>query len=582
MDAGLIYQEQGTWQSPVELDSTLVPASIQSVILSRLDHLEEDWREVLQTAAVIGRVFRKRILWQAISFTLDLDKVLWELEERGLIYQERAIPEEEYSFRHVLTQEAIYNNILRGRRKTIHQDVAMTVQRLYVPNLEEHYEQLAYHFEKSGDIRQTISYLYRAGEKAVRNASDEVAIAHLSKGLELLRSLPETHERNLQELQFLIMLGVPLFHSLGHAAEEVQLTYRQARDLCQKTGDTTQLFAVLLGLRRFALMRGRVQEACELSSQMLELARSHRNPSEQARAHMMLAEAYLRLGDFQFVLQHAQEGMVLCANQDAQSHIRLYGNDTSLGCQIILANGLWHLGYPDQARAALHSGLEQSKTLGHPFSRSFAMFFSANVYLLLGDIPKVQSLAEDLLRVANGHSFALYQTLGAIQLGWVLAEQGHVSAGIEKIRWGIADLRRRQVSAFLPETFAYLSGALAAYSKTQESMAAVDQGLDIVEETGERYWEAELHRRRGEMLWKMGLASQAAAAFTLALTIARSQGSRSWELRAVTSLARLLKQESRSADAYQLLANVYATFSEGIDTTDLQAAAALLQDLQAA
>jgi predicted ATPase len=579
MDAGLIYQEQGSWQSPAELDSTLVPAGIQNVILSRLDHLEEDWKEVLQTAAVIGRVFRKRILQKAISFTLDLDKALWGLEERGFIYQERTIPEEEYSFRHVLMQEAIYYNILRGRRKMLHQVVAETMEGLYAPNLDEYYEQLAYHFEKSGYIRQTIAYLHRVGEKAIRNASDEVAIAHLSKGLELLRSLPETQERNLQELQFLIMLGVPLFHSRGHAADEVQLTYRQARELCQKTGDTTHLFAVLLGLRRFALMRGRVHEACELSSQMLELARSHQNLSDQARAHMMLAEAYLHLGDFPSVLRHAREGMALCANQDAQNHIRLYGNDTSIGCQILLASGLWHLGYPDEARESLHSGLEQSKTLGHPFSRSFAMFFSANIFLLLGDIPEVQSLAEDLLRVANGHSFALYQALGMIQLGWVLAKQGHVAAGIEKIQGGIDDLRHSQVSAFLPEAFAYLCEALALESKTQESLSAVEQGLGIIEETGERYWEAELHRLRGEMLWKGGHTSQAAAAFTLSLTTARSQGSRSWELRAAASLARLLIHEGRSAEAYQLLAPVYATYTEGFDTTDLQAAAALLQDL---
>jgi DNA-binding SARP family transcriptional activator/class 3 adenylate cyclase/tetratricopeptide (TPR) repeat protein len=579
MDAGLIYQEQGAWQSPAELDSTLVPAGIQSVILSRLDHLEEDWKGVLQTAAVIGRVFRKRILQKAISYPLNLDKMLWELEERGLIYQERAIPEEEYSFRHVLMQEAIYYNILRGRRKTLHQGVAEAVEGLNAPNLEEYYEQLAYHYEKSGNIRQTIAYLYRAGEKAIRNASNEVAIALLTKGLELLRSLPETHERNLQELQFLIMLGVPLFHSRGHAAEEVQLNYRQARDLCQKTGDTTQLFAVLLGLRRFALMRGRVQEACVLGSQMLELARSRQDSTGQARAHMMLAEAYLRLGNPQLVIEHAQEGMALSVGQNAQSHINLYGNDTGIGCQVFLANGLWHRGFPDQSRAALQSGLEQLKALEHPFTRSFALFFSTNIFLLLGDRPMVQSLAGEVFQIANGHGFALFQALVAIQLGWLLAEQGQAADGVEKIQGGIADLHRIQVSGFLPEAFAYLSEALALNSKSQESLDAVEQGLAIIEETGERYWEAELYRLRGEILWKTGHTSQAVVAFTHSLTIARSQGSRSWELRAAASLARLLNQEGRKADAYQLLAPVYATFSEGFGTTDLQAAAALLEDL---
>ena len=184
IDAGTIYQERGHWQVLADFDAGHLPISIQSVILSRLDGLKEDWRQVLQVAAVIGRVFSKKVLKQAVPVQLELDKVLWEMEGRGLVYQERAVPDEEYSFRHVLMQEAVYHNILRHRRKFLHQAVAEAIEKLYPDHLEEHYEALAYHHEKSGDIRQTIDYLFKAGEKASLNYANETALNHFTRGLE--------------------------------------------------------------------------------------------------------------------------------------------------------------------------------------------------------------------------------------------------------------------------------------------------------------------------------------------------------------------------------------------------------------
>ena len=246
-------------------------------------------------------------------------------------------------------QEAVYHNILRHRRKFLHQAVAEAIEKLYPDHLEEHYEALAYHYEKSGNIRQTIDYLYKAGEKASLNYANKTALNHFTRGLELLGSLPETPERHKQEISFLVSLGVPLVHSHGHADNQVLETYTQALHLCQKTGNSTHLYDVLLGLRRFALTSGQTKEALGYSQEMLELGIRHADPAEQARAFMMLAESLYYLADFTHVIEYSRKGWEQCHDQDPFTHIRQYGNDTRLGCQMILPIALWLLGYPDQA-----------------------------------------------------------------------------------------------------------------------------------------------------------------------------------------------------------------------------------------
>jgi predicted ATPase len=306
-----------------DFDAGHLPISIQSVILSRLDGLKEDWRQVLQAAAVIGRVFPKKVLKQAMPVQLELEKILWEMEGRGLVYQERAIPDEEYSFRHVLMQEVVYHNILRHRRKFLHQAVAEAIEKLYPDNLEEHYEALAYHHEKSGNIRQTIDYLFKAGEKASLNYANEIALNHFTRGLELLRSLPETPERHRQELSFLVALGVSLVHSRGHADDQVLETYTQALHLCQEAADSTHLYDILLELRRFALTSGHTKEALGYSQQMLELGVRHADSAEQARDYMMLSESLYYLADFSLEVwpkssRHSVIGSTLLNDSDKE------------------------------------------------------------------------------------------------------------------------------------------------------------------------------------------------------------------------------------------------------------------------
>ncbi len=578
-DAGILTRENEAWHLSGGFDASLLPASIQNVILSRLDHLNEDWKGVLQTAAVIGRVFRQRILEQAISPGMDLAKILWGLEELGMIYQERSIPEVEYSFCHVLMQEAIYHNILRHRRKAMHQHTAEAIEALYAANLDSHCEELAFHYEKSGNIKQAVAYLFQAGEKARRNYANEAAIAYLNQGLDLLRSLPETAERNRQELAFLLGLGVPLVHKRGHAASEVLNNYQQARALSEKLNDETQLFNILLGLVRHTLTSGNISQAYELNNQMLALADRRQDPFQQSRAYMMRAENQLRAGRYISSLEDCHKGLALCEQDDPSAHTRLYGNDTRLGCHIYMSESLCLLGYPDQAQLEAQRVLALANTTNHPFSRVHALAFMAEFYLLLGEVAMVKKLVHEASQIAREREFILYQSMCKAQSGWATAASGQVEEGIERIKQAIADMNKANLSILQPNNFAYLVDALARVNRLDESLEAVEAGLEIVVKSGENYWLAELQRLKGEILCRRKAFSEAEDCFKHALAVAHQQQARWWELRTAASLARLWQQQGKITQAYEILAPVYHWFSEGFDTIDLKAARALLDEL---
>jgi predicted ATPase len=587
IDAGVVYREGPAWHARLEGEVQIVPEGVQSVILSRVDRLDEGSRYVLEVASVIGRVFRQRVLAHTLERKAGLGSALWELEERALVYQERAVPEVEYSFRHVLTAEAIYHNITRRRRQALHRRVAEAIEGLYAENLQEYSEQLAHHYDRGGDVAKAVGYLLAAGEKAKRSYANEETIAHVNRGLELLQTLPDVPERARQELDLLVSLGVPLVLTRGHAAPDVQRTYARALELSVRLDDTDQRFHVLMGLRRFRLHRGELEEARELGQQLLALAQRTGDPIQLSRAHMMHGETLYCLGDFSLARQECEQGLVHCDPPRRLSHLRLYGNDTGTGVRLVRAQTLWYLGYPDQAAEEMDALLFLARKLGHPFNLVFALYFGACVHQFRREAQLVRARAEDVLRISEERDFALYRAWGRSLYGWALATQGYrdtdleqLSAGIEHMESGIAARRAEGGVSLLTYLLALLAEAYGRAGRRDKALSHIDEALQLAQTSGERFWEAELHRIQGELLLAAEKdAVQAQVCFQRALEVARRQRARSWELRAATSLARLWRQQGQTEQATTVLEGVYGWFTEGFGTADLQEAQALLDAL---
>jgi class 3 adenylate cyclase/predicted ATPase len=580
INAGMIYQEGDMWRALEGIESVTVPESIQSVILSRIDRLEQELRYVLQSASVIGRLFRRRLLKRVTQQETELERDLWQLEDHELIYQERTIPEEEYSFYHVLTQETVYQNILARRRASFHQQVAAAMEILYQDALDEYYEQLAYHYDKGGDVQKAIEYLFKAGEKAKRSYANEEAIAHLTRGLELLETLPETAGRNRRELDFQIALGVPLVLTKGHSAPEVEKTYTRARELCEQVGEASQLFQVLLGLRRFYFVRGELQTAHELGEQLVSVAQSLQDPAHLSRAHMMLGETSYWLGQFAQVREHSEQGISLYDLRQSRSSLLLYGNDTGVGCQIFKAWALWHIGYPDQALDIVHEGLIHAQELAHPFNVVFALHYAATVHQFRREAQAAQEHTEEVIRISTEYGFTLYSAWGTVMQGWALAELGEANEGIAQMREGIAAWRAMGGQMSLPYCLALLAEAYGKAGQAEEGLSTLAEALTVVDRTGERTWEPELFRLKGELLLMQGAdEAEVETCFQQAIDVARRQSSKSLELRAATSLSRLWQKQGKKKEARELLQEIYGWFTEGFGTADLKEAKALLDGL---
>jgi class 3 adenylate cyclase len=581
IDAGVLTLEGGGWQSRGTVKTVGIPESVQSVILSRVDLLEEGWRHVLEVASVIGRVFPRRVLAQAIRPDVDLEQALWALEGRELIYQERTIPEVEYSFKHVLAQETVYHGLVRSRREALHRRVAAGMEALYADNLDEVCERLAHHYERGQDVERAIGYMIRAGEKARSRFANEEAIAHLSRGLSLLRDLPATPERDRQEIELRLALGIALVHSRGHAAPEVEGVYSRARDLSERVGGGPCLIQALVGLRRFRLMRGELLAAYELGERALTLSQEAQDALHLSFVHMLHAETLYWLGAFARARAHCDRGLACFDPQQRRSYAVQYGNEPEVGLGIYEALSLWHLGFPDRAVRRMRRTLGLAEELSQPFSLAFALSFAATLHDLCGEVQAALDLTEALMRVSTEHGYALYSTAGAVLQGLLLSEQSSAEEWVGRIRMGIADWEAIGGGMWLTTWLARLAQAYGRMGRVEEGLQVSSEGLARADATGERCWEAELHRLKGELLRMKGTEGpRAEACFRRALDVAREQGAKSWELRAATSLSRLWQDQGKTERARRQLRDVYGWFTEGFDTADLREAWALLDALE--
>jgi len=186
IESGVVYRDGEKWIAKEEAEKIIVPDTIQSIIMARIDRLDEEVRYVLQSASVIGRLFRYRLLQYTTQQERELDRYLWKLEEGELVYEEHAIPELEYSFKHVLTQETAYNTILSRRRKEFHRKVAEGYEALYSSRLEEYYDELAYHYSRSDNKEKALNYLVKAGDKSKESFANESAIEYYNQALKLI------------------------------------------------------------------------------------------------------------------------------------------------------------------------------------------------------------------------------------------------------------------------------------------------------------------------------------------------------------------------------------------------------------
>jgi len=380
LESGLLREHAGHYELTGPLPALAIPATLQDSLMARLDRLSAV-KTVAQLGATLGRQFAYDLL-QAVS-PLDEDTLqqgLRQLVEAELLYQRGTPPRATYMFKHALIQDAAYQSLLRSTRQHYHQRIVQVLEAQFAEIVETQPELLAHHCTEAGFSAQAVPYWQRAGERAVAHSAYVEAIAHLTQGLAILKTLPDTPERAQHELILQTILGPALMATKGYGAPEVEHAYTRARELCRQVGETPQLFRVLWGLQRFYLLRAELQTAYELGEQLLKLSQHQQAPSHLLEAHRALGHPFFFLGKLIPSREHFEQGLTLYTPQQYHSHALLYGRDPSVDLLSYAALVLWLLGYPSQALQRIHAALSAAQELSHPFSLAQALLWAAWVH----------------------------------------------------------------------------------------------------------------------------------------------------------------------------------------------------------
>jgi predicted ATPase len=589
LESGFLQDQEDRYELTGPLPPLAIPATLHDSLVARLDRLAPV-KEVAQLGATLGRAFPYELL-QAVGpwDEATLQHALARLVEAELLYQQGMPPQATYLFKHALIQEAAYQSLLRSRRQQYHSHIAQVLEEQFPEIAEAQPELLAHHYTEAGLSAQAIPHWQRAGRRAIQRSANIEAISHLTNGLELLKTLPQNRERAEQELDLQTTLGPALMATRGYAAPEVEVAYSRARDLCRQIGETPKHFPVLWGLWLFYFVRAELHTARELGQQLLTLAQSLQELAFLLEAHRALGTTLLFLGELGDAQEHLEQAIGLYDPQQHRSLTFLYGQDPKVTCLCYAAWILWLLGYPDRALTRSHEGLTLAQELGHPFSLVFALNWTAIVHRFRREEQETQRRAEAVLALSREHGFAQRLATGTILQGWVLAQQhSRLTQGPEgceeavaQMSQGLAAFRATGAEVGGPQYLTLLAEALAKKGEAEAALHVLAEALAAMRKSGERWWEAELYRLKGEMMLEHHGEHhmEAEACFWQAVDTARRQQAKSLELRAAMSLSRLWQQEGKQAEARELLAPIYGWFTEGFDTADLREAKALLDEL---
>jgi class 3 adenylate cyclase/predicted ATPase len=561
-----------------------VPETVQAVLAARIDRLLPAEKRLLQAASVIGQEVSLALLSTIAVLPEEvLQQSLRALQRSEFLYETRALPEPVYTFQHVLTQEVAYQSLLMSTRRQYHQRIARALEEQFPEVVESQPERVASHYAEADCQAQAVPYWQRAGRHALERSANREAIEHLTRGLDALKTLPDTPGRAQQELGFLTVLGLALVATQGQAHEDVGRTYVRALELCQQQGEASQRFQVLWGLLSFYVVRAELQAAWEVGERLLGLARDQHDPALLMVAHWALGQTLLFRGELVQAREHLEQAMTLYAPQQHHSVACSAGFPGDLGvfCLCFVAHTLWHLGYPDQAHTRISEALTMAQELAHPYSLALAHDYAAMLFQFRREGSMAQESADTAMALCTEQGFAYYLAWATILQGWALVVKGRGEEGLAQMHHGLTAIRDTGAALRYPYYLTLLAEAYGTVGQGEKALSMLAEALAEMHKTGERWSEAELYRLKGELFLQRSRvdAQQAEVCFQQALDIARHQQAKSLELRAAMSLARLWQCQGKRAEAYDLLAPIYGWFTEGFDTADLQEAQALLDEL---
>ena len=575
-DAGDRYDYAGT------AHGLAIPATLRDSLMARLDRLLPV-KEIAQIGAAIGREFSYELVSAVAPHAqAELDRALEQLTESGLAFRRGTPPEATYTFKHALVQDAAYDSLLKARRQALHARIARALEEHFPATRDAEPEFIAHHLTAAGEAEAAIGYWRKAGTLALKQLALNEAISHLNKGMELIVTLAPSAQRDASELELRTPLGTAWLALKGWGAPEVWSNLHPALGLAKALGRHEALVSIYFGLHNNVLVQGRAAETLDWVNEMLASAEARGDSGLRVVGHRAACNTYYSLGDFDRSREHGEKVLALYDEVKHRHLAEVMNMDPKTSAGIYLSLDAWMLGYPDHAAQVSEANDAHARRRGHPYDLGYALTHSCQVLDLLCEPARLLALAEEAERLGRAHRL-LYvsEVLAQIFKGLAWLRAGRLAEGIPHFRGAIEKWSAGGALLRMPYFQAVLAEGLALSGDRAGALRLVEDSLGQVERPGweERCHLAEILRLKGWILSLEGDLEGAEHNYLASLDCARAQKAKSWELRTATSLAKLWQGQGKRTQARELLAPVYAWFTEGFGTRDLREAKALLGEL---
>jgi class 3 adenylate cyclase/tetratricopeptide (TPR) repeat protein len=582
LEAGALRIESGRYVFAAAAHDVAVPDTLRDSLMARLDRLGPA-KEIAEIGAVIGREFPVELL-AAVS-TLpeaELEQQIARLGTSGLTFQHGSPPRAVITFKHALVRDVAYESLLHSQRAELHGAIARALEERWPETVATAPEALARHYTAAGEDEVAVGLWKRAGEIALERFALAEAVAHLSAGLSLVERLPPGPERDRRELELRTLLGPPLVAVRGWADPDVSELLEPAFSLARSLDQHESYLPVLNGLWVHFMSAGRHALAMEWAGELLAAGAGTGDDDLVLSGHRAAMTSTFWLGNLADSKTH---GEAIVATYDAERHRQIAAqtnNDPLTINGVYRSQALWMLGYPDQAAALCDEKDESARHRGHPFDLCFALTVGALVYDYRRDPDRLLERAEEAERLGRAHRLPLMsEMMASIVKGIAWLRAGQVAPSISQLEEALARLLATGHKAWVPYVRAVLAEAVARHGDLDGGLQRIQASLDQIRVQQERVHLAEVLRLQAWMLWQQRRLGEAQDSLRAAIDVAREQGTRSWELRAATTLASLLEEQGDAPTAAAILAPIHDSFEEGLTTPDLIDATTLRQRLRA-
>jgi predicted ATPase len=567
-----------------------IPPTLQQSLTARLDRLGPA-REVAQIAAVIGRNFSYALLCGVVGAKEGwLQAALERLVEADILLVQGVPPDSDYRFKHSLIQDAAYENLLKSRRQGLHRRIAETLRDRFATTAEIEPELLAHHFTQAGVTEAAIEWWGKAGQRSLARSALVEAAEQFTRALNEIATLPSTPALRRQEIKLQVALISPLIHVKGYsapetkaAAERALLLIEQAKVLGEPPDDPLLIFAVLRSLSAVSITAFNGNAARQLAAQFLALAEKQPATVPLVVGHRLMGTSSLYAGDIVEARTHYERAIALYDPAAHRSLAARFGQDAGVHALSYRSWTLWSLGFPDAALADAERALSDAREIDQAATLMTALAITSFTYLFRQNYAVVVVKTDELVTLAEEKCSSYWRAMGILLRGWLLALTGKSSDAIHMITSGTSAFRLTGATLYEPYNLACLAVAHGELCQFDDAWGCINEAMTAMERSQERWCEAEVNRVAGEIALKSPERDTAKAEtyFERALAVAGQQQTKSWELRAAMSMARLWRDQGKRHEARDLLAPVYGWFTEGFDTVDLKEAKALLDELAA-